>query len=293
VSPRWNRSVRLRIGADTVEAAASAGWPRSVLIAESKRPATGGTLPGSGGAVHAPAIEAALADLASRTDIRGARLEVDVASTLLHLDVVEGDFGALTDRQLQGIAAACVSEILGDEAGGQSVRWHLQRGERHLLVIALAQRWIDLLQSAAATAGLHLASVQPAFIARWNASGGAMKGGDGVFAVCGSGDFAIAAVADGAIAAISVGAGVDLRIEAASPDDRSPKDPARPGRMVSSGFSPDRQGMAIVDERVDRFLSGRGQDPEEQSAFVLVAADSLQMAASTRWSVVRPPESRA
>jgi hypothetical protein len=120
-----------------------------------------------------------------------------------------------------------------------------------------------------------------------------MKSGNGVFALCGSGDFSIAAVADGAIAAISVGEGVDLRIETPPPAARAPKDPARSSLVVSNGFSPDRQGMAIIDERVDRFLSGRGQDPEEQSAFVLVAADSLPIAASPRWSVIRPSERRA
>lgn len=287
MSPRWNRSVRLHVGADAVKATARVGWPRAVAIAEVDRAVATDPSSGSELAAHAQAIDAALAELASSASSAGGRLEVDIASSLLHIDVVEGDFGAQADRQLHGIAVACVSEMLGDEAAGRAVRWHLQRDERHLLIVALAEAWIDLLQSAATTAGLRLASVEPTFLARWNESGKAMKAGHGVFAVCASGDLAIAAVSDGAIAAVSVGAGVDLRV-----DPPGPRVQDRSGAVVASGFSSDSRGMATVDERVDRFLSARGQDPGKQSAFILVAPESMQVAASTRWSVIASRELR-
>jgi len=271
VSPRWNRSVRLRVGADAVKASAHAGWPRATTLVEAWRAVASPARVATDPSAHAPEIDAALAELGSRMPLDGARLEVHLASALLHFDVVEGDFGAQTDRQLQGVAAACVSEMLGDEAAGRAVRWHLQDDDRHLLIVALAQAWIETLQSAATATGLRLASVQPALVARWNESGKAMKPGMGVFAACDPRDLAIAAVADGAIAAISVGDGVELSVG-----------PGAAGR----------RGMAAVDDRVDRFLSARGQDPEAQSSFVLVAPHRNADAASTRWSVIASPEMR-
>lgn len=283
MSPRWNRSVRLQVGRDAVAAVARAGWPRAVVVARARRAV-------EAGAAHAQAVEAVLQDLAAQTPLAGARLEAEIASALLHLDVVEGDFGGRTDRQLQGIAAACVAEMLGDDAARCAVRWHLQRDDRHLLVAAIAQDWLDLLQSAAKSAGLRLASVAPEFVVRWNACGGATKPGDGVFAVCAATDLAIAAVADGAVAAISVGAAVDLGAAQSRPE---PPATAAASRVAAAGFSPDRRAMATVDERVDRFLCGRGQDPAAQSAFVLVAADEPAVAASARWSVRPSREMRA
>lgn len=291
MSPRWNRSVRLHIGVDAVGAVAQAGWPRAVAIAATRRSvATGASA--ADRAPHAQAIEAALGELGALAPIQGARLEVEMASALLHLDVVEGDFGAQTDRQLQGVAAACVAEMLGDDAARRGVRWHLQRDDRHLLLVALAEDWIESLQAAATSAQLRLARVAPAFLARWNECGDAMRPGHGVFAVDGATELALAAVVDGSIAAISVGAGVGLQVEAPAPTAPAPR-PLHPSPIVSSGFSPDPQGTANLDERVDRFLSSRGQDPDLQSAFVLVASDSSPpVAASTRWCVIPSPEGR-
>ena len=286
MSPRLNRFVRLHIGTDTVRAVAHAGWPRATVIAEAHRAVASATPAEAGRVPHAQAIEAALDELASAARTKGARLEAEIASTLLHLDVVEGDFGAQTDRQLQGVAAACVSEMLGDEAAQRAVRWYLQPDDRHLLIAALAEDWIALVQSAATSAGLRIASLEPAFIARWNECGQAMKTGNGVFAVSGAEEFAIAAVEDGAIAAISVGAGVGLHVDTPRPSAKASPAAARSSGVVSSGFSPERHGVATMDERVDRFLSGRGQDPDLQSAFILVAADSPPVVASTRWSVI-------
>jgi len=294
VSPRWNRSVRLRIGVDAVRASAHAGWPRVATIARAERPVTSPARVATDPSAHAPEVDAALAELGARMPLQGARLEVQVASTLLHFDVVEGDFGAQTDRQLQGVASACLSEMLGDEAAGRAVRWHLQDDDRHLLIVALSDAWIELAQAAATAAGLRLASVRPAFVARWNESRKAMKPGPGVFVVCDPRDLAIAAVADGAIAAISVGDGVDLAIEPPAPAPRTlGVATAATGAVASSGFSPDRPGIATVDDRVDRFLSARGQDPETLASFVMVAPDGTPVAASPRWSVIASPEMRA
>lgn len=293
MSPRWNRAVRLRVGTGAVDASVRAGWPRAVAVAAARRVVEDASPPAAGIAPHAQAIEAVLGELGAATPIRGARLEVEIASALLHLDVVEGDFGASTDRQLQGIATACVSEMLGDEASRRAVRWHLQRDDRHLLIVALAEDWIELLKAAAESAGLRLASIEPAFVARWNDSGGAMTPATGVFAVCTRADLAIAAVADGAIAAISVGAGVDLQRQAPGPGPRTPEALARSGSVAASGFSSDRDGAAALDERVDRFLSGRGQDPDTPAAFVVLASDEAVVAASKRWTVIASPELRA
>jgi hypothetical protein len=258
--------VRLRVGVDAVEADALVRWPRAASVGQASRPVQRAPCSPPDVTAYAQTIDETLRELSSVASVKGARLEAELANALLHLDVVEGDFGAHTDRQLQGIASACVSEMLDDDHSERVVRWHLQRDERHLLIVAIAQDWIDLLHAAGRSAGLRLGNVEPEFISRWNESRHALKPGNAVFAVSAGADLAIAAVQDGTIAAISVGAGIEL---------------------------PEAPGAALLDDRVDRFLSGRGQDPQSQSAFVLASSRTPTFATSTRWTVVGQPEKRA
>jgi hypothetical protein len=228
------------------------------------------------------------------------RLQVELSSALVHLDVVDGDFAGRTDRQLQGVADACVAEMLGDAAAGHAVRWQLQRDGRHLMIAAIPGALLSMFEECARAFGMRLASVQPQFVTQWNAFGQALKPGQGVFAVAAARDLAIAAIVDGAISSISVGPAVDIDAgddEAPMPVvDRVYSKPATALVVTSStgtargAFSSTRptptSGTDALDARVDRLLFGSGLDPDAQSAFVLVAPDTASIAASPRWSVM-------
>jgi hypothetical protein len=251
---------------------------------------------------HAEAIEAVLQDVAAQGPLKDARLHVELSSSLLHLDVVEGDFGAHADRQLQGIASACVVEMLGDEAADHDVRWHLQRDARHLLIVAIARAHLALFEDVARSSGMRLRSVRPEFVVRWNQFGRAANPGRCVFAVSTTGDLSIASVVEGTIASISTGTGVDIQEGAAAGDPPSLPvervysnpatallltNPSAAGRGVFSSTRPiPEEGMDALDGRVDRLLYGSGQDPAGQSKFILVASDVPALAASSRWMMV-------
>ena len=84
-------------------------------------------------------IDAALASWPARRSLKGAQLDVELADSLVHLDVVAGDFAANSDRQLASVAAACVDELLGDAAKDHEIRWQLQPDGTHLLIGAVAR----------------------------------------------------------------------------------------------------------------------------------------------------------
>ncbi len=305
MSRLWNSTVRLRIAPNAVEATLRGGWPRSAPPVQARRGVEPSTDPGAGDAGdHAKAIDAALQEIAALAPLKGARLDVELSGALLHLDVVEGDFAACADRQLQDIAQACVVEMLGDDAADHEVRWQLQRDERHLLIVAIARARLAMFEDVARGAGMRLRSVRPEFIVRWNEFGKAVRPGHCVFAVSATTDLSIAAVVDGAIASISTGPGVDLRDGAAAGEASAPavarvySKPAKSllvtsssgaGRGVFSSTRPmPQEGFDALDARVDRLLAGSGQDPANQSAFILVASGVSPLTATPRWAVMSP-----
>jgi hypothetical protein len=239
-------------------------------------------------------------DLASQAPLAGARLHVALSTALLHLDVAEGDFSGCSERQLQGIAAACAEEMLGDEAADHDLRWELQRDDRHLLIAAIPRARLALLESVARGNGARLASLQPDFTLRWNEFGRTRMPGRSVFAVSAPADLSIAIVVDGAIACVSTGPGVDIAAEddgelPAAVVDRVYASSA-PALLVTTGdgsgrgaFSATRPmpqlGADALDARVDRLLRGCGDDPAAVSSFLLVAADARSVEASPRWTV--------
>jgi hypothetical protein len=256
-------------------------------------------------------IESVLRELEQNSPLRGATLTVELSDALVHLDVVAGDFVGQTDRQLQAVASACVSELLGDEANGHEVRWQLQADDRHLLICAIPQSQLATLEQAAATCGLRLESVQPDFALQWNVHARALKPGRGVFAVTMGSHVAIASVAGGVISAFSVGhlfTAPDRSIEgpdsqpSESASERSlaaEKLDSRIGGLLlglglgghaRSAFSLTQPNpldiVEMLDSRVDRLLVGIGQDPLAQSAFVLVTPDASTPMASPRWAVM-------
>jgi hypothetical protein len=279
--------VRLRVTSDAVQGALTPGWPRYRVLVEAGHPvgepaappdpASTSPLRGPGNA-QADAIDAVLSELGENRSLLGAWLDVDLADSLVQLDVVKGDFAGDSDRQLQSVAAACMAELLGDAAQDLEVRWQLQADGAHLLIAALAQEQLSSLIEAAARHGLHLRSVQPDFCRQWNRHAAALKPGSAVFAVAHGREAVIARVARGAIVDISSGGWLDR------PDGAG--DDVSHGDRRMSGFGTDPHATArLLDMRCDRLLASVGQDPAAQSAYVLVAPALSDHTVSPRWAV--------
>jgi hypothetical protein len=225
------------------------------------------------------AIDAVLLELGETTTLRGARLDVELADSLMHVDVVAGDFAGDSDRQLQSVAIACVAELLDDAAQTHEVSWHLQADGKHLLIGAIGRDQLAVFVDAAARHGMALGSVQPDFCVQWNRHADALEPGSAVFAVASGREAMVACVAHGAVAAISSGAWLDRQHLAGGP-------PARVKTLMCGlGLEPSVTA-SLLDARVDRLLASVGLDAAAQSAFVLVAPQVSEGSVSSRWTVL-------
>jgi hypothetical protein len=261
VSRPWSKSVRLRIEPGAVHATLSPSWiTRRLRAAQNKAVPNTQRLavrPDPSMEALARALDTVLLELAGAASLQGATLDAEVADALVHLDVVNGEFGGVSDRQLQSIATACAAELLGDAVAHHDIRWQLQTDEKHLLIGAIARELLTTVSQAAVRHGLPLHSLQPELCVQWNRhAGSALKPGRGVFAVVGGREAVIASVADGTITALSSGVWID-----------------------------GRDAAATLDGRVDRLLASAGQDPAGQSSFVVVGSERSDKALSPRWTV--------
>ena len=265
MSRPWSRSVRLRVEPGMVRGTLMPGWIQTKLLtptspaAEVQARRTEFTAARSGPSIEAlsHATGIVLTDLGAASSLRGLQLKVELADSLVHLDVVAGEFAGHSDRQLQSVAAACVSELLGDAAEDHETRYQLQADEKHLLICAVARDQLGALSDAAAQHGSTLASVQPDLCMQWNRHATALKPGGSVFAVACGREAVIASVSDGTISALSSGAWLDRQ-----------------------------DTTSALDSRVDRLLASVGRDAASQSAFVLVAPAWCEKAVSPRWTVM-------
>jgi hypothetical protein len=302
VSLPWNKFIDLRMGPGCVQAELRRGWPRPVTLAQARREADDPSAEGV-----AAVVEELLQDLADRTPLAGAAINATLSSALLQFDVVTGEFAGSSDRQLHGVASACMAELLGDEAPDHDLRWQLQSDERHLLVCAMPKFRMAALEAATATHGLRLSRVAPAFIPIWNACARSLPGGNAVFAVHTGTELSIASVTDGVVAALCIAAPL-VASDAGPTADAWP--PTRPRTFAASkdfaasepipavrfAFSPDRtpvDGPDDLDRQVDRLIAGLGRDPAAQSAFVLVCQDAVQPLTSPRWKTIEMTGARA
>ncbi len=282
----WSKAVRLRVVPHAVSGTLERGWPRPKVLARASQ-ATSEPIASAGAPARtqpAPleglsmAIDAVLAELGKAAALRGAQLNVEWADSLMHFDVVAGDFVGNSERQLQSVAAACVAELLGDAAQAHEIRWQLQAGGEHLLIGAIAREHLHALSEAAARHGLRLATVQPDFCLQWNRHASAMKPGPAVFAVASGYEAVIACVSDGAVAAISNGAWL-ARSQPAGNSTGAVNRLMRGLGLESSSKE------VLLDIRVDRLLASVGRDAASQSAFVLVAPEMAGTKVSPRWTL--------
>jgi len=280
--------VRLRVVPGSACGTLERGWPRPKVLARANQ-ATDQPDAAPGGAATTPsahsndeplqAIEAVLRELANTAPLRGAQLHVELADSLMHLDVVAGDFAGDSDRKLQSIAVACVDELLGEATQQHEIRWQLQRGGQHLLIGAIARDFIQSLSEVAARHGLTLCSVQPDFCLQWNRYAGVLKAGSAVFAVASGLEAVVAQVHNGAVAAISHGAWLDRHVSGGLVNANAQR------LMCGFGLEPSATASAL-DARVDRLLACAGLDAKDQHAYLLVAPQVSDRTVSPRWTVL-------
>ncbi len=275
----WSNSLVLRVEPHGVYGQLQTGWPRRKRLTEIVP--TGGSAPrgqhfngGDPPSVDPEMLEAVLQEFELAAPLRGARLIVELADSLVHFDVAEGDFGTQSDRQLQSIAAACMAELLGDSASEYEVRWSLQAGERHLLIAALARACIATLATAAKLHGLHLESVQPGFARRWNSIEWSGKAATSVFAVTSGSHAVVTCVVDRAVCAVSVGPW------------EADSDPAAAEHTGGETLTLRTVSTTLLDERAARLLASLGIATTANPDFVLVTPDATAVAASSRWVTI-------
>ncbi|MGZ5797762.1 MAG: hypothetical protein ACXWJG_12680 [Caldimonas sp.] len=277
----WNSSLLLQVEPGAIVATLETGWPRRRRVSASAPPA-GAQADGSAGVIATPGLDPQMLDtvldgIELSAPVRGASLSVELADPLVHFDVVEGDFGAQGDRQLQSIAVACMGELLGEAAGEHEVRWSLQAGERHLVIAAVSRALIASLAAAAELRGLRLDSVQPAFGRRWNAFARGLKASTAVFASTSGAHAVVSCVVDRAVCAVSAGPWQEER------------GPVSTGPAATASA----ESLSLLDDRAARLLASIGIESSVESDYLLVSANAPGAAAASRWSVVDPSGSPA
>jgi hypothetical protein len=288
VSLPWSRTLRLRVTPHAAWATLKRGGWRAKVLARAVHPAraianTADAMPSQAIAVSTEAlagnIEAVLAQIGRSAAIKGARLAVEWSDSLTHFDVVSGDFSGDSDRQLQAVAAACASELLGEAAPAHEIRWQLQAGGRHLLIAAIPRDQLNLLVDACKRHGLTLGSVQPDFCTQWNRHSKALRRGPAVFTVASEMEAVVACVEDGAVSTMSNGAWLDRNLHSGGPSVTV--------KRLLSGFGLETgEKSSVLDTRVDRLLASIGRDPAKESAYVLVAPAIEEGDVSSRWTIL-------
>jgi hypothetical protein len=271
VSLLSSKRLRLEIGPHALRASVWSGLIRRERLVDA-------TVEIDAGDSEDAALGRLLDQLDRKAHIGGASVDVEIASSLLHFDVVEGEFDAMSERQLTSLARAAVVELLGERSEDHVITWHLQQGQRHLLIVAIPNHWLQSVRKVAAAHGVTPASVRPAFNRQWNAFMARQAPADGVFAVADHDDVVIAFVQRGAITAVSCGPCYE--------------DPGRfsdsMARLMAELVLARKNKFAPIDLQVDRMLSGLGIDPEAPGRYLLVARGEPPARLSTRWAV-KPP----
>lgn len=145
-------------------------------------------------------VLAALAGLPKDVPLRRAHAVVD--NDLCWLDVVEGDFAAMTQAVIAQVARASVIDALGGGLDKHELRWQVQRDGRHLIVLAMPRLLIESLGAAVDERGIRLDRIDAALVDAWNRLDGSSPLQHGVLACVQDGRAMLARVHRRALTAI-------------------------------------------------------------------------------------------
>lgn len=214
------------------------------------------------------AMDTALSELSDPCASQKPKLCVVLADASVHFDIVRGDFQSASDRQLQSIATACITEVLGEAATNQVVRWQLQPDSQHLLISSIDQEAVSMVAQAVSLHGLQVHSLQPNFCRQWNQYAKSIPASRLIFATLTEGYAIVAYAHQGTIMALSCGLCFNSQ---GGPDE-------------------DEYASQAVDVRVDRLLASLGQVPSDVSTFVLVTSAQQSTVNASRWTTFKPSE---
>jgi len=272
VSHLLNRSLHLHIGNRTVRGVLRPAWSRSKVLARARHAFGPSTLDldlsiakGAPEESYCDAVEAVIAELDAAVSAQMARVKVVLSDSRAHYDVVSGDYRTASDRQLEAIATSCVTEVLGERAASQVVRWQLQPDRRHLLISSVDSQDVENLIQTTTRLQLRLSSLQTEFCTQWNLHCGKLPDGTGVFSAVSAAYFIAVYALRGSIIALTCGPLIH--------DDEASNSEAQ--------FGP-------IDERVDRLLASIGCDVKADLTFLLVASDNSPISVAPRWKVIHP-----
>jgi hypothetical protein len=186
------------------------------------------------------------------------------------LDVVRGDFSCSSDRHLDSIANACITELLGDNAARQTVRWQLQHDQQHLLISSIEERQVSGFLEVALNHQLKVHSIQPDFFVQWNAFASGKSTRNCVFATVNEGYATVAFAQKGIIQSLSCG----------------------PCLNRDEYLTDQLRSVQCVDERTNRLLASIGQAFDDVSSFVLITREPHQIPDGSRWTRLSLSEDR-
>jgi hypothetical protein len=236
------------------------GWLRPVEVARAEQCTTGSEddVP--------KALDRLLTKLGRQAPTDGAHLDLEVNEALAHVDVAVGDFAGSSPRELRACAHACAAELLGAKASDHTLRWHLQRDERHLLICAIKSALLDAVLAIARSRHLRLRSIYPSFVPLWSRHGRDI--GDAVFAVCDGSHTLVALCSGGVVTAVSQGSWTG-------------KDRAR-GSPIAGGTTL----RSKLDLHVDRLIASAGL--EAVPAFLLACRCRVggRPPVADRWTLI-------
>jgi len=268
VSLLSNRSLQVHIGMRSVRGSLRSTWAPNKALARSRHEFAaaddGITERDPEGAIEKPytaALDAVLSELWGRTARHRPRLRVVMGDARVHFDVVHGNYGETSDRQLQSIASACMTEIFGEAASTQTVRWQLLPDRRHLLMSSIDRSDLAALEQVTRRHGLQLDSLQADFCIQWNHYAGVLPAADSVFATCHDGYATVAFACAGAISALSCG----------------------PCLAADDAQAAGSSGGPTVDQRVDRLLASLGIDMGAVARYMLVTGTPESIPSGSRW----------
>ena len=263
-----NRSLQVHIGTRSVRGSLRATWaPHKALARSHHEFATADDViterdpEGTAEKPYSAALDAVLSELWGRTARLRPRLRVVMGDARVHFDVVHGNYGETSDRQLQSIAGACMAEIFGQAALTQMVRWQLLPDRRHLLMSGIDRSDLAALEQIARRHGLRLDSLQADFCVQWNHYAGVLPAADSVFATCHDGYTTVAYACAGAISALSCG----------------------PCLAADDAQAAGGPGSPTVDQRVDRLLASLGKDMGTVARYMLVTGTPESIPSGSRW----------
>ncbi len=191
-----------------------------------------------------PALRNALASSAV-----GGSLRVLVGDRWTRVQVIEGNFYRLNDRQIDLMAEVALQEVLDHTPARSAYRWQIQRGGGHLFASGMMPGVAERAGRLGADLGLGRVSVSTHFAVAWNDSANPIVGRDtGVFAVVAGQYASVAWVSNGILTGIT---------QAGLPS-----------------------GADALDRRVDRDMAAWGVDVDAGLKFVLAGSETP---ASARW----------